>query len=110
TLQYGKQLMYVPMGVFGLATGVAAFPTLTRLIARGEGSQAYTTLAGAVRRMLVLAFAAQVVLTGAGRGISMLVYGGRIAPEQHAAIGVALACFSLGLWAWAAQTVVARGF
>jgi putative peptidoglycan lipid II flippase len=110
TLQYGKQLMYVPMGVFGLATGVAAFPTLTRLIARGQGEQAYTTLAGAVRRMLVLAFAAQVVLTCAGREISTLVYGHRIPAAQHAAIGTALALFSLGLWAWAAQTVVARGF
>jgi len=110
TLQYGKQLTNVPMGVFGLATGVAAYPTLARLIARGEANEAYQTLSGALRRMLVLAFMAQVVLSCAGPEISRLVYGGRIGWEQHAAIGQALSFFTLGLWAWAAQTVVARGF
>ncbi len=107
TLQYGKQLMYVPMGVFGLATGVAAFPTLTRLIARGESARR-TRLAGAVRRMLVLAFAAQVVLTCAGRdlhaGVRAPDPAGPARRHRHRP-----GCFTLGLWAWAAQTVVARG-
>jgi putative peptidoglycan lipid II flippase len=110
TLQYAKTLMKVPMGVFGLATGVAAFPTLTRLLAKGERAQAYQTLATATRQMLVLAFGAQVVLTVAGTEIATVVYGPKLPPEQHAAIGTALALMSLGLWAWAAQTVVARGF
>ncbi len=110
TLQYGKALTKVPMGVFGLATGVAAFPTLTRLAAEGRRSEAYATLATAVRRMLVLALAAQVVFTCAGPEIARVIYGGRISAGQHAEIGTALAIFSISLWAWAAHTVVARGF
>ena len=110
TLQYGKTLMKVPMGVFGLATGVAAYPTLTRLLAEGRREEAYTTLSEAVRRMLVLAFGAQVALTAAGPEIARVIYGSRISAEQHAAIGTALGLLSLGLWAWAAQTVVSRGF
>ena len=110
TVQYAKTLMRVPMGVFGFATGVAAFPTLTRLYAQGKGDEAYATLSGAVRRMLVLAFASQVALTVAGPEIAQVIYGGRISAAQHQDIGVALALTSLGLWAWAAQTVVARGF
>lgn len=110
TLQYGKELTKVPMGVFGLATGVAAYPTLTRLVSQGQRAEAYTTLATAVRRMLVLALAAQVVFTCAGPEIARVIYGGRITPGQHAEIGLALAIFSVSLWAWAAHTVVARGF
>ena len=30
-LQYGRTLMKVPIGVFGMAAGVAAYPTLSRL-------------------------------------------------------------------------------
>ena len=110
SLRYAKNLMRVPMGVFGLATGVAAYPTISRMVARGEHQAAHRTLSSAVRRMLVLAFGAQVVLTVAGAEISAVIYGGRITPEGHATIGSALAILCVGLWAWAAQTVVARGF
>jgi putative peptidoglycan lipid II flippase len=110
TLQYAKTLMKVPMGVFGLATGVAAFPTLSRLVAAGQPEAAWTALTGALRAMLVLAFGAQVVLTVCGQDIAALLYGGRMGPEQIHDIGMVLAIFGIGLWAWAAQTVVSRGF
>ncbi len=110
TLEYAKKLMKVPMGVFGLATGVAAYPTLARLVGEGKHADAYRTLAGAVRRMLVLALGAQVVLTAAGTEISRVIYGSRIPHDQHGDIGIALTIFCLALWAWAAQTIVARGF
>jgi len=110
TLQYAKTLMKVPMGVFGLAAGVAAFPTLTRLISVGDRSSAYKMLSGVVRRMLVLALAAQVALTSAGPEIARVIYGARLPEAQHYAIGAALGWMGIGLWAWAAQTVIARGF
>ena len=109
-LRYAKNLMKVPMGVFGLATGVAAFPTLTRLVAEGRTGEAYTTLTGALKTMLVLAFGSQVVFTVAGAEISQVIYGGKVDPAGHETIGAALAILCVGLWAWAAQTVVARGF
>lgn len=110
TVQYAKTLMRVPMGVFGMAIGVAAYPTLTRLLAQGARAEAYTTLSMAVRRMLVLAFASQVALTAAGPEIARVIYGGRIPASQHQEIGLCLGLVSLGLWAWAAQLVVGRGF
>ncbi len=109
-LRYAKNLMRVPMGVFGLATGVAAYPTLTRLVANNQHQQAYETLAGAVRMMLVMAFGAQVLLTVAGEDMARVIYGGRISDENYRLLGLSLSILSLGLWAWAAQTVVARGF
>ncbi len=110
TVQYAKTLMRVPMGVFGMATGVAAYPTLTRLIAQGQDAEAYATLSTATRRMLILAFASQVALTAAGAEIARVIYGARIPDAQYAEIGQCLSLVSLGLWAWAAQTVVSRGF
>lgn len=110
SLRYAKNLMRVPMGVFGIAAGVAAFPTISRMVGEGRHDEAYETLSGAVRAMLVLAFGAQVVLTVAGPEISRVIYGDGIAAETHTLIGNALSILCLGLWAWAAQTVVARGF
>ena len=75
-------------------------------LARGS----YSTLSGAVRRMLVLALAAQVVLTCAGREVATVIYGSKIPPEQYETMGWTLAIMSVGLWAWAAQTVLSRGY
>lgn len=110
TVTYAKQIMKVPMGVFGLALGAAAFPTLARLVTQGRPDEAYTTLARALRQMLVLALAAQVVFTVAGAEVARVIYGDRLLPGQHEAIGQALGVFSLALWAWSSHSVLARGF
>jgi len=51
-LQYGRTLMKVPIGVFGMAAGVAAYPTISRIVAAGSVAEAYGVLCGAVRLML----------------------------------------------------------
>src|SRR5204863_8975508 len=111
---HAKSLMKVPMGVFGLAAGVAAFPTLQRLVALARPEdmrEMRATLERTLRVMLVLSFAAQAVLTVASDEIVALVYGRtRIAPEQVHVIGTALALVSIGLAAWSAQNLIARGF
>ncbi len=109
-IRYAKNLLRVPMGIFGMAAGVAAFPTLTRLVAAGRSDDAYRTLSSAVRTVLVLALGSQVVLTVAGPEISEVLYGSRIDADQHRLIGWSLALLGVGLWAWAAQTLVSRGF
>ncbi|MCB9762171.1 MAG: murein biosynthesis integral membrane protein MurJ [Alphaproteobacteria bacterium] len=110
-LQYAKTLMKVPMGVFGLATGAAAYPTLTRLVAQGRNGEAYATLVGACRMMLVLAFAAQAAFTVAGADIATVIWGTRRFSEaQLDEIGLFTGAFCLGLGAWAAQGLIARGF
>ena len=65
-LQYGRTLMKVPIGVFGMAAGVAAYPTLSRLVATGRVAEAYGLVCGAVRVTLFATFAAQVCMTLAG--------------------------------------------
>jgi putative peptidoglycan lipid II flippase len=65
--------MKVPIGVFGMAIGVASYPTISRMVAAGSIVDAYGTLAHAVRLMLFVTFAAQVCLTLAGFEASYLI-------------------------------------
>ena len=110
TLRYAKNLMRVPMGIFGFAAAQAAFPTLSRLVSQGSRTEAYTLISTSVRRVLVLALGAEVAMTAAGAEISEVIYGGRVEADQHHMIGLALGIFCLGLWAWSAQNLIARGF
>jgi putative peptidoglycan lipid II flippase len=112
-LQYGRTLMKVPIGVFGMAAGVAAYPTISRMVAAGNVAQAYGVLCGAVRLMLFATFAAQVCLTLAGFEAAYLIWGmfaSRFTVIDAQATGVVLAYLCLGLTGWAAQSVISRGF
>lgn len=111
TLTYAKNLMKVPMGVFGLAAGVAAYPTLARLAAEKQLTQLRDTLVATLRHLVLLAFAAQAALSAAGRPIAAAIYGRRVLEERDVReIATCLFLVSLGLVAWSAQTVIARGF
>jgi len=112
-LQYGRTLMKVPIGVFGMAAGVAAYPTLSRLIATNRVAEAYGLVCSAVRLMLFVTFAAQVCMTLAGVEAVYLVWGlfsNRFSVVDAQATGTALAFLCLGLGGWASQTVISRGF
>ncbi len=112
-LQYGRTLMKVPIGVFGMAIGVASYPTISRMVAAGNVVEAYGTLAHAVRLMLFVTFAAQICLTLAGFEAAYLIWGflsHRFSNADAEATGSVLAFLSLGLAGWAAQTVISRGF
>jgi putative peptidoglycan lipid II flippase len=112
-LQYGRTLMRVPIGVFGMAAGVAAYPTISRMVAAGNVAEAYGVLCGAVRLMLFATLAAQVCLTLAGFEGAYLIWGvfaSRFSVADAEATGTILVFLSLGLGGWAAQTVISRGF
>ena len=112
-LQYGRTLMKVPIGVFGMAAGVAAYPTISGLVATGRVVEAYALLCRAVRLMLLLTFAAQVCLTIAGFEAVYLIWGmfaDRFTVVDVQETATVLAYLCLGLSGWAAQTVISRGF
>lgn len=112
-LQYGRTLIKVPIGVFGMAAGVASYPTVSRLIATGSVVEAFTLLCRATRLMLFATFAAQVCLTLAGFEAAYLIWGafsGRFSVADAQATASVVGFLSLGLGGWAAQTVISRGF
>jgi len=112
-LQYGRTLMKVPIGVFGMAAGVASYPTISRMVTAGTVVEAYRVLCRAVRLMLVATFAAQVCMTLVGFEAAYLiwgVFGNRFSVADAQATGTILSYLCLGLGGWAAQTVISRGF
>lgn len=110
-LHYARTLMRVPMGVFGLALGMAAFPTLSRYCAQGEPRQALNLLTRSFKALLLLSFFSQIALTSCSAELAALIWGRTRIPDQGlSAIGLYCSTMSIGLWAWAAQGLVARGF
>ena len=112
-LQYGRTLMKVPIGVFGMAAGVASYPTISRMVAAGTVVEAYGLLCRAVRLMLVATFAAQVCMTLVGFEAAYLIwgiFGNRFSAADAQATGTVLIYLCLGLGGWAAQTMISRGF
>ncbi len=111
TLSYAKALMRVPIGVFGFAMGMAAYPELARLYQAGDRAGAWSLLRTATVRVLVLGLGAQVGLTVAGREVAVLVYSTtRIPADRLDTLALCLGAFSLGLGPWTVQTLLARGF
>ena len=110
-LHYARTLMRVPMGVFGLALGVAAFPTLSRLWTQGKPKEAYTLLYQAAEALLLLAGLSQALLMCASSEIAAAIWGRvRMSDEGLVAVGFYCSGLCLGLWAWSLQGLVARGF
>ena len=112
-LQYARTLMKVPIGVFGMAVGVASYPTISRMVAAGSVAEAYGVLRHAVRLVLVATFAAQVCLTLAGFEATYLIwgaFGSRFSVADAQATATVLVFLCLGLAGWATQTVISRGF
>lgn len=112
-LQYGRTLMKVPIGVFGMAAGVASYPTLSRMVADGDVVEAYAVLCRAVRSMLIAIFAAQVCMTLAGFEAAYLIwaaFSNRFTLADADSTATVLGFLCLGLAGWAAQTVISRGF
>jgi putative peptidoglycan lipid II flippase len=96
-----------------MAAGVAAYPTISRMVAAGSVAEAYGVLSHAVRLMLFATFAAQVCMTLAGFEVSYLVWGflsSRFSVADAQAIAAILAFLCVGLGGWAAQSVISRGF
>ena len=110
-LHYARTLMRVPMGVFGLAMGMAAFPTLSRLVAQGKEREAFTLLRQATEVLLILVGASQVVLTLSASEFASLIWGSQnLSGSGAQGIGLYCATLCMGLWAWSAQGLIARGF
>ncbi len=112
-LQYAKTLLNVPAGIFGMAAGAAAYPTLVRLHHERRPVEAYALLTQAARNTVLLAFLSQALLSVAGEDAVRLVWGfsnRRFSPEDVEAIAECLSYFALALAAWSLHPLLARGF
>ena len=110
-LGYAFRLMQFPIGVFGVAIGTAAIPTLSRLIAENKYDKFRSTLSGAIGLVFLLTLPSACGLIVLGEPIIRLIY-------EHGAFNAldtqmtawALAVYSIGLTGYAAIKVLSPSF
>jgi putative peptidoglycan lipid II flippase len=110
-LRYAKTLMQVPMGAVGQGIGVASFPFLAQLYSEGKFSELNRLLNSTVKSLIVVLVPISALTIALSRPVVYLVFSHtRMGPTDLDATGSTLIFFSLGMFAWGAQNILARGF
>jgi putative peptidoglycan lipid II flippase len=110
-LQYGKILMQVPLTSLGQALGVVSFPILARLYSEGKLDELDRTLSAALKGLLAMMIPVSALLIAQSEPVVYLVFSHtRLHGSDFHSTGVALGLFSLGMFAWAGQYLLSRGF
>ncbi len=105
-LNYAFRLLYLPMGLFGVAVGTIAGARLSRLIASGSPGDAHAQMAQALRLLLFLTLPSALGLLCAGQPIVRLIYErGAFTPVDTVAVATALGWMAIGLVAYASTKV-----
>jgi putative peptidoglycan lipid II flippase len=110
-LAYAKSLMQVPQGVVGQAVGVASFPFLAQLYAEKKFDQFNRTLTDTIKGLLMLMIPISALTIAMDRPLIYFVFSHtRMHGPDLDATAFALGLFSLGMFAWGSQGILARGF
>ncbi len=110
-LSVAFRLMYLPIGMFGVALGTVALPNLARSVARGDMVAFRTRLREGLRLLLLLCVPAAAGLAVCSEPIIALIYQhGRFGAADTRAAAIALAAYSVGLTGYAAIKILAPAF
>lgn len=111
-LQFAFRLIYLPIGMFGVAISTATLPVASRAAAAENLEEFRQTIAQALRLTFLLTIPSAVGLIVLNRPIIALIYqhGGRFTDYDTAQTGAALAYYTVGLTAYSAVRVLAPAF
>jgi putative peptidoglycan lipid II flippase len=110
-LSYAKTLMRVPLGVVGQAVGVASFPFLAQLYSEGKLEELNQTLNSTLKALILLLVPISALTIAQSTPLVLFVFlHTRLRGPDFVATAQTLAVFSLGMFAWGAQNILARGF
>jgi len=110
-LQYAFRILYLPIGVFGVAVGTVATTGLARRAAVGDMEGLRETLGRSLSLVAFLTIPATVGLMVLGRPIVRLLFErGRFQAADTENTAAALALFSIGLVAFTGVKVLAPAF
>lgn len=105
------RLMQLPIGLFGVAIGTAAIPTLSRLAAEEKFAEFRNTLSEAMRLVFMLTIPAACGLIVLARPIMSLIFErGKFTPFDTDMSAYALIAYSIGLAGYAAIKVLTPSF
>ncbi len=110
-LSYAFRLMQFPIGVFGVAVGTAAIPTLSRLASESNLDKFRNTLSDAMKLVFLLAIPSACGLIVLGDPIVRLIYErGEFDAFDTNMVAWGLTAYSLGLAGYAAIKVLSPAF
>ena len=111
-LRNGNRLMIAAQGIVGQAVAVASFPYLASMIAASQFAEFAEFLRVNLRRLMFVTLPISVLLVLGASPLCSLIFG-YLKYNDATKIGetaVSFAFFTIGLFAWAAQGLVSRGF
>lgn len=111
-LTTGNRVMIAAQGIVGQAASVAAFPFLAAYVANENWSEFSKFMRDGLRRLLFLTLPLSVLLILLARPIITILFGYGQFNNAMALneTSLAFAFYCVGLFAWTAQQLVARGF
>ena len=110
-LSYAKTLMRVPLGVVGQGVGVASFPFLARLYSEGKFDELNRLLNSTLKGLIATLIPISALIIAQSAPVVYLVFSHtRMRPPDLDATAATLVFFTLGLFGWGAQYILARGF
>lgn len=110
-LSYARRITQVPVGIVAQAAGVASYPFLAKLFARGDREAFSDTLRTALRGSLLLVIPLSVwMAAAAGPTLSLIFQGGRFGTEQTLAAAPLLRIMLAAVPFWAVQQILGRAF
>jgi putative peptidoglycan lipid II flippase len=110
-LYYADRIMELPLGVFAIAIGTAALPSLSEHASRGNMDELKSTMSFSLRLMLFVTIPSMVALMALDLPIiSVLFQRGAFDVNAARLTAQALFCYALGLWAFSVLRVVTAAF
>ena len=105
------RLIYLPIGIFGVAISTATLPVTSRAAAMDNLDEFRRTLTNSLRLTMLLTIPSAVGLIILREPIIALIYQyGRFRPGDTVQTAMALACYAIGLTAYSADRVLAPSF
>jgi putative peptidoglycan lipid II flippase len=110
-LTYAKTLMRVPLGVVGMSVGVASFPFMAQLYSEGKLDELNRAVNATLKGLLVpLLPISALTIAQSTPLVHFLFSHTRLHGGDFEATSAALRVFSIGMFAWAMQNILARAF
>lgn len=111
SLDYANRLMQLPLGILAQAAAIAIFPFIAGQAARKDMVGLKRSINMSVRAITAMTVPASVLMIVLAEPIVRIIYqhGKFVASDTQWTAGV-LVCYSVGIAAWSATTVLSRGF
>jgi putative peptidoglycan lipid II flippase len=111
SLDYSLRIMWVLVGLFGQAVGIASYPYLTTLAAEGKLGEMNKLAFGVLGRIGIMLIPVSAILIAlAPETIAVVFQRGRFTAASSAATAPVLQWYLLGSFAFAAMTIITRCF